>query len=145
MAGHPSKEPKAELDRVLPGRMGELVDDDLHDLGRMTVTDRAPPQDGNTFLSVVNLGPEVCDRVRGIRHALDAPGIDVVSDHHGFEGGSEEDRLCDDRLMPARDAAAGIEACPHAMIDHRSVVAPADIVLSGANQMDRCTAVRRLQ
>ena len=46
-AGGPPSSSAAELERVLAGRVRQLVDEALDDEGRMGVADRAPPQHGH--------------------------------------------------------------------------------------------------
>ena len=99
--------------------------------------------DGNRRLRRVQRHREVGDVVGRVAHALDARLVDAVLHHEGLEGGAGDDRLADDRVVPADDGALRVEARLDAVHVHRAVVAAADVVLARPHDLHRHLRVAR--
>jgi hypothetical protein len=61
----------AQFDRVAMAGVGDLVEERLSREGRVSMTDRPPPEDGNPDVGGVQIDREVRDRVWQALGALD--------------------------------------------------------------------------
>src|SRR6266568_1195081 len=129
----------AVLHRILVGRLRQLVDQGLHDEGRMAVPDRAPPQDRDASPRRVQFDPMVRDllEIRRIGQALDRCGVDTVLDRRLLEQRADQDRLPHNRVLPGQRLAVGAQADAGTVQKGRPIVATAYIVLARPYCLDR--------
>ena len=129
----------AELERVAPRGVRELVDDALHGERRVRVSHGAPPehrhrrprrmhgdQPRRHFLDVWRVGD-----------ALDRGGVHAVLDHELLERRPGQDRLADDGVLPCDGRSLAVETDLDPVQEERPVIATLDVILARPDSLHR--------
>ncbi len=136
-AGVAGQQFQPQVQRVASRRLRRPVDHGLHGIGGVAVADRTPPQHRYADADIMDVAPEIGDRIGRIRDAFDRASVDALRADQPGKRGAGEDRLADHAMIPGDQPARRVDAGPHPMQVHRPVIAAADIVLAGIDQLDR--------
>ena len=134
---------KPECDGILPGGVGQLIDEHFRRIGGVGAADRPPPQHRNAHVRGVQVQRQVGDGVGKVVRALDRCLVDPVLDQRVGERRVAQNRLTHDAVVPADDASVSVQPSTQGVIVHGPIAAALDVVLAGPHHFDRCAAVDR--
>src|ERR1019366_3328233 len=125
MARMLGEEPPANYQRIDPCRVGELIQEALIRVGRVSGAYRSPPQCRDAHLRDMCRDAEVRHLVGQRACPFDHSLVDTVFQHGALERRAPYERLADNDLVPGDDIAICIEPALQVVHEYGAVAAAA--------------------